>query len=123
MNIRPLWQTDQPDLSDRVVHFTGRTCQVNADVDATIAGMSAQQRLEQILTERHPPGLVDRVVPHAEVDHRRGRLGMRLDARVERNRRSTTNPGPCRNNLHVPWALPAVKQSELVVTAQDAPRV
>lgn len=59
MQIRPLWQIDQPDLANRVVHLTGRTGQVNADVDGAIQAMSAQERLEGILNERviraYPP--------------------------------------------------------------------
>lgn len=59
MQVRPLWLIDQPDISNRVVHLTGRTGQANADAGPAIAAMSAQERLEVILTERriraYPP--------------------------------------------------------------------
>lgn len=51
MQIRPLWQLNQPDLANRLVHLTGRIGTENDDVDPEILDMSARERLETILLE------------------------------------------------------------------------
>ena len=53
MNVQPLWNLDQPGLSNDVVHFTGRSgTHQNNDVLPAIHAMTAQDRLEAILRDR-----------------------------------------------------------------------
>ena len=49
MKIRPLWTSPQPDLSDAVVHLTGRSGTRRFDLPDDVTAMTAEDRLISIL--------------------------------------------------------------------------
>jgi hypothetical protein len=53
MKVLDLWELDQPGLSNELVHFTGRsTTHPNNDVPPAIHGMTAPDRLLEILRHK-----------------------------------------------------------------------
>jgi len=52
VQIRPLWTPPQPDLSNAVVHLTGRSGARRSDLPDDVAAMTAEERLVSILHDQ-----------------------------------------------------------------------